>query len=108
MGTSVTARRLVRFVNITPAPLPGRPTLGDHSIIVVEEYPSVRGACTNPYSLTLVNLIGPIGEQIADILIGGQTRTPSTNDTHTHPEEPAHHIVGAGHLHFSRVLSNCH
>ena len=82
-GTSVTARRLVLFVNSEATPLSRRPTLSNHRIVIVKEYPSVCGTCTNPYPLTLVNLVSPIEEQIANILKGGQKCTPDSDNAHT-------------------------
>jgi hypothetical protein len=82
-GTSVAVRRLSLPVNTEPISLSGRPTLGNDSIIIIKEYPSVRGTRTNPYPLALVNLVSPVGEQTADILKGCQKRTAETNDTRT-------------------------
>jgi hypothetical protein len=82
-GMSVTARRLALYVSRKPTPLSRKPTLSNHRIVIVKEYPSIRSTCTNPYPLTLVNLVSPVREQIADILEGGQECTPDADNTHT-------------------------
>jgi len=53
-----------------------RPTLSYHGTVIIKKYPSVRSICANPYPLTLVDLVYPIGEEATNILKEGEIHTP--------------------------------
>jgi hypothetical protein len=90
-----------------PRPATKGLTLSYHGAIIIKEYPSVRSTCADPYPVTLVDLVHPLGEETSDILKEGEIDTPDKK-AYSHPGEPVRHIVEAVHLRSWQVLWRCH
>lgn len=77
---------------------------------MIQKYSSIRGVRTDPYSLAVVEVVGPVCHEIAYVLeIEGVRKdiTGTEGTSHLRREALAHHTYAAEHQHFLLGLWRC-